>query len=57
MSTSLSLSLQSLHPSYTYRCRIAAYTVGLGPYSPPIDIVTDEEGNENSTQANFSVIL
>ena len=42
--TSLSLSLQSLHPAYTYRYRIAAYTIGLGPFSPPTSIRTDEEG-------------
>ena len=43
-STSTSFTLQSLHPAYTYQCRIAAYTVGLGPFSSPFTIITDEEG-------------
>ena len=38
------LTIQSLHPAYTYQYRIAAYTVGLGPYSDPINITTAEDG-------------
>lgn len=41
-STTLSLSL--LHPSYTYHCAIAAYTVALGPYSIQFNVTTSEEG-------------
>ena len=39
-----SLSVISLHPAYTYEYKIAAYTVGLGPFSTPINITTAEEG-------------
>ena len=38
------LTIQSLHPAYTYQYRIAAYTVGLGPYSDPFFITTAEDG-------------
>ena len=38
------LTIQSLHPAYIYQYRIAAYTIGLGPYSDPINITTAEEG-------------
>ena len=46
-STSTSYSLQSLHPAYTYRYEIAASTtIGLGPFSTPISIITDEESKQ-----------
>ena len=38
------LTIQSLYPAYTYQYRIAAYTIGLGPYSDPNNITTAEEG-------------
>ena len=34
----------SLHPYYNYECRVAARTIGLGPYSEPINLLTNEEG-------------
>ena len=37
------ISLASLHPYYKYSCRVAAYTVGFGPFSQPFYAVTDEE--------------
>ena len=42
-SFSTTYSLTLLHPAYTYECVIAAYTVGLGPYSSPITVKTEEE--------------
>ena len=27
------INVGPLHPYYTYRCRVAGFTVGLGPYS------------------------
>ena len=44
ISYTTTLTIQPLHPSYTYQYRIAAYTIGLGPYSDPINITTAEEG-------------
>ena len=43
--TSLSISVPNLHPAYTYQCIIAAFTVGLGPFTIPFNITTREEGN------------
>ena len=34
----------SLHPYYHYECRVAAYTIGLGPYSENTTLLTEEEG-------------
>ena len=42
---STSITVSSLHPAYTYEFTVAAYTVGLGPFSFPFNITTDEEGN------------
>ena len=39
-----SLSLTNLHPAYNYQCRIAAFTVALGPYSDPFNVTTKEDG-------------
>ena len=42
--TSLSTTyyVSSLHPAYTYLCTVAAYTVGLGPFSSYIVVATAE---------------
>lgn len=42
--TTPTLSLSFLHPAYTYQCSVAAYTVGIGPYSSHFNITTEEEG-------------
>ena len=34
----------SLHPYYHYECRVAAHTIGLGPYSQSINLLTNEDG-------------
>ena len=42
--TDTSLTISSLHPYYYYQCSVAAYTVGLGPFSDPVIIQTLEDG-------------
>lgn len=38
------ITVTSLHPAYTYEFTIAAFTVGLGPFSKSLIITMDEEG-------------
>ena len=41
--------VEQLHPHYDYQCSVAASTlVGMGPYSIPIFIKTDEDGESCS---------
>lgn len=43
--TSTSLSVSSLHPYYTYQCRVAAFnSVGLGPFSNVVSRKTAQAG-------------
>ena len=39
-----SLSITSLHPSYTYELTVSAATIGPGPFSPALTIQTAEAG-------------
>ena len=40
------ISVSSLSPYTTYLCSVAAQTaIGLGPYTSPHTVTTDEEGN------------
>lgn len=41
-SQSTTYYISPLHPAYTYQCTVAAYTVGLGPFSN-ITVVTTAE--------------
>ena len=34
----------NLHPYYIYEFTVAAYTIGIGPYTMPINIQLDPEG-------------
>ncbi len=43
-STSLQKVVSALHPYYTYRFTVAAFTVGIGPYSSPITVQTFSDG-------------
>ena len=44
--TANTFSVTSLSPYTTYLCSVAALTsVGLGPYTIPLTVRTDEEGN------------
>ena len=38
------ITLDNLHPFYTYSCRIAAETIGVGPFSVPITVQVNEDG-------------
>ena len=40
-------TFSNLHPFYIYECTVAAYTVGLGPYSNIITVQLAEEGKYN----------
>ena len=42
-STTTSITLQSLHPYYNYRCVVSANTVGIGPYTAVFNIRTPED--------------
>ena len=44
-SSTTSLTLQSLHPAYTYQCIVAANTVvGQGPFSTAFSVTVNEDG-------------
>lgn len=43
-SNTTQVTLAGLHPFYTYECRIAAETVGIGPYSTQIVLQLSEDG-------------
>lgn len=38
------ISVGSLHPYHNYECKVAAYTVGLGPYTNTTSVQTLEAG-------------
>ena len=38
------VTLSSLHPAYTYECRVSAVTTDAGPFSPAVTITTIETG-------------
>ena len=42
--TNTRVMLQSLHPYYTYTCRVAAVTTGAGPYTGNITVQLPEDG-------------
>lgn len=37
-----SIHVGPLHPYYLYECTVAAYTVGLGPFSSPVSVLAGE---------------
>jgi len=43
-STSTNISVRALHPYFVYQCRVAVYTVALGPFTSNLQIVTGEDG-------------
>ena len=57
ISYTTTVTIQSLHPAYTYQYRIAAYTIRLGPYSDPINITTAEEGIHLNVQYALVMLL
>ena len=38
------ITVSSLHPYYSYGCRIAAVTVSTGPFSTAITVLTKQAG-------------
>ena len=40
------LTISSLHPFYTYTFSVAANTVGLGPFSEPVNQQMPQDGKE-----------
>jgi receptor-type tyrosine-protein phosphatase Q len=49
--TANAFTLSSLHPAYTYSCSIAAYTVGLGPFTAYFNVTTLEEAPTQPPQS------
>ena len=39
-----SITIDSLHPYYTYNCTVVAVTIGPGPFSTVITVRTAEDG-------------
>jgi len=37
------ITYRNLHPYYIYRCTVATYTVGIGPYAAPITVQLNQE--------------
>ena len=44
--TTTSITIPFLHPYYNYLCSIAAYTVGIGPFSNAVRIQMPEDGEK-----------
>lgn len=44
--TTTSITIPFLHPYYNYLCSIAAYTVGIGPFSSAIRVQMPEDGEK-----------
>ena len=44
MSNDTNVTVQPLHPFYSYNLAVAAQTLGLGPFSSPIQIEMPEDG-------------
>ena len=51
-SNSTAIIVESLHPFYSYNCRVAAETIEVGPYSSPITVQLNEDGRNSCCQAN-----
>ena len=56
-STTNTMTIRSLHPYYTYRCSVAAYTIGEGPQNqPPVIIKTPQDGGFRYTYQRVTYI-
>ena len=49
ISNGTDLLVTSLHPYYNYSCRVAANTIGIGPYSSSVITATYEAGDDICT--------
>ena len=47
LSNDTQVTLQSLHPYYTYTCHVAAVTTGSGPYTGNLTVKLPEDGELN----------
>lgn len=52
-----SIHVGPLHPYYVYTCQIAAFTIGLGPFSSPFSIQAGESGKFNMFCVHFQAWL
>ena len=44
--TDTEITVSSLHPYYSYECRIAAVTVSTGPFSTALTVITKQAGKK-----------
>ena len=44
ISNQTQITIENLHPFYAYHCQVTAVTVGEGPYTDVVIVVTDESG-------------
>ena len=57
-SATTSVNVTSLHPYYTYNCAIAAVTsIGAGPYTSVITVVTLQDGKVTFLSLLFKLIM
>ena len=57
-SSTTSVNVTSLHPYYTYNCAIAAVTsIGAGPYTSVITVVTLQDGKVTFISLLFKLIM
>ena len=57
-SATTSVNVTSLHPYYTYNCAIAAVTsIGAGPYTSVITVVTLQDGKVTFISLLFKLIM
>ena len=47
-SDTTNITVENLHPFYSYNCRVAAETIEVGPYSSPIRVQLNEDGRQFS---------
>lgn len=52
-SSTTDITISTLHPFYTYLCRVSAFTVGYGPYTENFLFTTLEDG-ECTTPATYT---
>ena len=56
-SSTTTVNVTSLHPYYTYNCAIAAVTsIGAGPYTSVITVVTHQDGKPYFLHLSFCLI-
>ena len=47
------LTVQSLHPYYTYTCAVAAFTILEGPYSSAISVTMPQDGKRLTSMHRY----